>query len=142
MDSSSLENGNKSSTSESSRDGTTTNKDSQENPNNQRVATSRASSSSTLSNNYTNNDAAFNTCSSEQSRGTLPSGEGQDNLLQKKWEEMFNLLLKYKETHGDCLVPNRYPEDPQLGNWGKCVLDMKSLMKRTITFAHVSIVLQ
>lgn len=35
-----------------------------------------------------------------------------------KWEDMFHRLEIYKEKHGDCLVPNRYPEDPQLGSWG------------------------
>jgi hypothetical protein len=39
------------------------------------------------------------------------SGEGP------QWEDMFQRLLAYREKHGDCLVPNRYPEDPQLGNW-------------------------
>ena len=57
--------------------------------------------------------------SSEQSRGSSPSEDGQENLLQKKWEEMFDRLLSYREKHGDCLVPNRYVDDPQLGNWGK-----------------------
>eukprot|EP00531_Pseudo-nitzschia_arenysensis_P010816 CAMPEP_0116134982 /NCGR_PEP_ID=MMETSP0329-20121206/10950_1 /TAXON_ID=697910 /ORGANISM="Pseudo-nitzschia arenysensis, Strain B593" /LENGTH=434 /DNA_ID=CAMNT_0003629757 /DNA_START=30 /DNA_END=1334 /DNA_ORIENTATION=+ len=34
-----------------------------------------------------------------------------------RWEEMFNRLVKYKETHGDANVPLRYPKDPQLGAW-------------------------
>ena len=66
--------------------------------------------------------------SEEQSRGSSPSEDGgqpQDNLLQKKWEEMFKRLVKYKEKNGDCLVPNRYPADPQLGNWGKCLLNQR-----------------
>ena len=56
--------------------------------------------------------------SSEQSRGSSPT-EQEENLLQRKWEEMFARLEKYKEKNGDCLVPNRYRADPQLGNWGK-----------------------
>jgi hypothetical protein len=34
-----------------------------------------------------------------------------------KWEENFHKLAAFKEKHGHCLVPNRYPEDPQLGSW-------------------------
>ena len=114
MDMSRLENVVKSSTSESSRNGSTTDSDSQEqNPN---VTTLADSSSSSSSNNETDNVVST---SSEQSRGGSPSDEGQESLLQKKWDEMFNRLCKYKEAYGDCLVPNRYPEDPQLGNWGK-----------------------
>lgn len=37
-----------------------------------------------------------------------------------KWEEMFNRLVEYKKKFGNCLVPNRFPEDPRLGSWGKC----------------------
>jgi Helicase associated domain len=39
------------------------------------------------------------------------------SVLQAKWDEMFNRLLAYKATYGDCLVPNRYDEDPSLGAW-------------------------
>ena len=35
----------------------------------------------------------------------------------KKWEAMFERLQSYKEKHGDCLVPQSYSEDPQLGRW-------------------------
>lgn len=30
---------------------------------------------------------------------------------------MFEQLLKYKEEHGHCMVPKRYPANPQLGGW-------------------------
>jgi hypothetical protein len=39
--------------------------------------------------------------------------------LQAKWDDMFERLIAYKNEHGDCLVPNRYAKDPQLGSWGK-----------------------
>lgn len=39
--------------------------------------------------------------------------------LQEKWEEMFQRLSEYRDRTGNCLVPNRYTEDPQLGSWGK-----------------------
>lgn len=48
----------------------------------------------------------------DDSTGSLGFG------LQRKWEEMFARLVAYKEKHGDCLVPNRYADDPQLGSWG------------------------
>ena len=30
---------------------------------------------------------------------------------------MFERLKEYKEEHGDCLVPQKYAEDPKLGQW-------------------------
>lgn len=36
---------------------------------------------------------------------------------QCKWEQMFERLLVFKREHGDCLVPNRYPQEPALGSW-------------------------
>jgi len=33
------------------------------------------------------------------------------------WNDRFNELLEYKKEHGDCLVPQRYPQNPQLGVW-------------------------
>jgi hypothetical protein len=39
--------------------------------------------------------------------------------LDTRWEIMLARLLAFKEKHGDCLVPNRYPDDTQLGSWGK-----------------------
>lgn len=38
-------------------------------------------------------------------------------LNEDQWAEMFARLVKYKEIHGDCLVPKRYQEDPKLGTW-------------------------
>ena len=38
-------------------------------------------------------------------------------ILQHRWETMFQRLLLFKEKHGHCLVPNRYPEDRSLGAW-------------------------
>ncbi|KAL7540419.1 hypothetical protein ACHAXR_012737 [Thalassiosira sp. AJA248-18] len=34
-----------------------------------------------------------------------------------RWEELFAALKLYKQNHGDCLVPQRYSEDPRLGRW-------------------------
>lgn len=32
------------------------------------------------------------------------------------WEERLEELRQYKQKYGDCLVPNKFPENPQLGN--------------------------
>ncbi|MCH7864568.1 MAG: helicase associated domain-containing protein, partial [Proteobacteria bacterium] len=39
------------------------------------------------------------------------------DTLEAAWEEMFTALLAYKDAHGDCNVPNRWPENLQLGTW-------------------------
>ena len=35
----------------------------------------------------------------------------------RQWNAMFEKLLKFKEEHGNCLVPKRYPPDIKLGTW-------------------------
>ena len=35
----------------------------------------------------------------------------------KYWEQKFKELEEYKEEHGDCNVPQRYPDNPPLGRW-------------------------
>ena len=35
----------------------------------------------------------------------------------KKWDTMYHHLVTYKRNHNNCLVPNRYKQMPQLGNW-------------------------
>ncbi|KAL7555179.1 hypothetical protein ACHAWF_018989 [Thalassiosira exigua] len=37
-----------------------------------------------------------------------------------RWLQKFDVLLKYKKSHGDFLVPSNYPEDHTLSNWVKC----------------------
>jgi superfamily II DNA or RNA helicase/ferredoxin-thioredoxin reductase catalytic subunit len=39
------------------------------------------------------------------------------NPYEEFWEQMFTMLIKYKDKHGHCKVPNRYSENPQLGQW-------------------------
>jgi len=43
-----------------------------------------------------------------------------------KWESMFELLLKYKDEHGNTMVPQSYDRNPQLGTWVK-----KKVVKRS-----------
>lgn len=33
------------------------------------------------------------------------------------WDERLEELKEYREKHGNCLVPQQYPENPQLGTW-------------------------
>lgn len=39
----------------------------------------------------------------------------QDSL----WHQRFNELLEFKAEYGNCLVPNAFPNNPQLGAWVK-----------------------
>ena len=35
------------------------------------------------------------------------------------WEERFNELKAFRDTHGHCNVPTKLPDNPQLAIWGK-----------------------
>jgi hypothetical protein len=35
----------------------------------------------------------------------------------KRWEQMFEKLVRFKEIHGHCNVPDRWPRNPQLAKW-------------------------
>jgi Helicase associated domain len=53
---------------------------------------------------------------------TLQQGNIVTMMKKKKnedtvWNDMFERLKQYKRKHGDCLVPQRFPEDPSLGCW-------------------------
>ena len=37
--------------------------------------------------------------------------------IETAWHEMYDALKEYKIQKGDCLVPQDYPENPQLGHW-------------------------
>lgn len=39
------------------------------------------------------------------------------NTYDDQWDNMFEKLKEYKQTHGDCLVPKRYKDNPKLGTW-------------------------
>jgi len=38
-------------------------------------------------------------------------------LQNKAWYDRFEDLKQYKEEHGDCMVPQKYPQNPSLGTW-------------------------
>ena len=33
------------------------------------------------------------------------------------WEHMFRVLSSYKDTHGDCNVPDKWPQNRELARW-------------------------
>lgn len=37
--------------------------------------------------------------------------------LGESWNQRFEELKQYKEENGHCLVPSRYPPNPELGIW-------------------------
>jgi len=37
--------------------------------------------------------------------------------LENSWEDRFAALVYYNQTHGDCNVPNKWKDDPSLGQW-------------------------
>jgi len=41
------------------------------------------------------------------------------NPLESLWEDMFEVLVEYKKTHGNCNVPSRWTESKQLAAWVK-----------------------
>lgn len=41
--------------------------------------------------------------------------------LGESWNQRLEELRHYKGEHGTCLVPSRYPNNPELGIWGKWV---------------------
>ena len=48
----------------------------------------------------------------------IPGRGGEKPLSGKTfWETMFHALQQYKQTHGDCLVPQRFKENRKLAEW-------------------------
>jgi len=41
----------------------------------------------------------------------------EGGAFKLRWEEKYEDLKKYKEEYGDCNVPYRWPDNPQLANW-------------------------
>src|SRR5690606_34027930 len=39
------------------------------------------------------------------------------SVRDSRWEVMFNKLVAYRKQHGNCTVPQNWPENPQLSNW-------------------------
>ncbi len=41
----------------------------------------------------------------------------REELDEKRWGEMLDMLREYKEDNGDCNVPRRWPKNEQLASW-------------------------
>merc|ERR1712157_67074 len=41
----------------------------------------------------------------------------EDAKKSDRWDDNYENLKKYKNKHGNCLVPKDYKDDPRLGNW-------------------------
>jgi len=48
--------------------------------------------------------------------GSPPLAKKQ-RVLSSAWADRFSELLEYKKVNGDCNVPQKYPDHPQLGIW-------------------------
>lgn len=48
-----------------------------------------------------------------------------------RWYERYQELCQYKKEHGDCLVPQHYESNPQLGMWVSNQRRLKSKTKKT-----------
>jgi hypothetical protein len=55
--------------------------------------------------------------SSPASVGNYAAAAANDTKKSNRWEAMYQQLVLYRQEHGDCLVPNRYIKDKQLGEW-------------------------
>jgi hypothetical protein len=45
-------------------------------------------------------------------------GKGlEDQNANIRWNTRYEELKAYKEQHGDCLIPSKYPNNPQLARW-------------------------
>jgi hypothetical protein len=57
----------------------------------------------------------------------MSSKEAKDT---ERWEQNLARLAAYAAEHGDCDVPARWTEDPQLGNWVRVQRQCKKAMER------------
>jgi hypothetical protein len=44
-------------------------------------------------------------------------GKEEQETPLAAWRQRFQQLEEYKQTHGDCKVPQQYSDNPQLGFW-------------------------
>lgn len=69
----------------------------------------------------TTSSSKTTTTTAESKNGATPLPSTKSNVKKRlndaKWDKMYQRLITYKETHGNCLVPKGYPMDPKLANW-------------------------
>ncbi|CAB9505504.1 helicase [Seminavis robusta] len=56
-------------------------------------------------------------CDDGQEPGSLKKAPDEATSYRKRWTEMYQRLVAFRQKHGHCMVPNRYDEDTQLGYW-------------------------
>jgi hypothetical protein len=39
------------------------------------------------------------------------------DAIEARWNMRYSQLMLYKQEHGDCIVPQKYHLNPQLGEW-------------------------
>lgn len=65
------------------------------------------------------------------------SGRITRNSYDDQWDAMFDLLFKYKEQYGDCLVPKRFTANPKLGTWVDTQrVQYKKMLKKIAQLQH------
>uniref|UniRef100_A0A7S2HWS7 Helicase-associated domain-containing protein n=1 Tax=Helicotheca tamesis TaxID=374047 RepID=A0A7S2HWS7_9STRA len=45
------------------------------------------------------------------------SSKSVEDVKENTWHKMLDQLKKYRDEHGDCLVPYRYKHNKALGRW-------------------------
>jgi hypothetical protein len=56
--------------------------------------------------------------------------------IEDHWDEMFQQLLEYRRTHGDCLVPSRYEANLKLGKVSIACVDFEIDLAMYLQFSH------
>jgi hypothetical protein len=62
----------------------------------------------------------------EERRAALDAIGFDWNPLETAWQQQYQKLVKYKEEHGDCNVPEGWKKDPTLAKWVATQRSIKS----------------
>jgi hypothetical protein len=65
------------------------------------------------------NKPSFDTLGSSPFATTLEAID-DEGVLHSKWRDFFRQLCEYKVQFGDCIVPQQYAANPNLGTWVRC----------------------
>ncbi|KAL7578733.1 hypothetical protein ACA910_015966 [Epithemia clementina (nom. ined.)] len=64
-----------------------------------------------------NNQVSIMNKKRQQLLDTIFFDWGGKQKLRAKWDRRYKELAEYAKRHGDCLVPNKYADNPGLGCW-------------------------
>jgi len=91
-------------------------------PSDQEEVISPSMSNATATTAASSSNASF--CSREQpqqqrsnNNGTTRAMSDRKQMQSQAWYDRFRELTKYKENHGNCMVPQKYEPNPSLGIW-------------------------